>query len=107
MATVFHQIQYWTYTLPPGQSAWFTYGPDDRYKNGTVQVTCCPDTQVYGTNPPNYETQSLTVPQVYNVQSPQLDGDLVFNSCSIGFYVVNNGSYTVGQFSIAISVIGP
>ena len=31
MATTSHQIQYWTWNIPAGQSLWLSYGPDDRF----------------------------------------------------------------------------
>jgi hypothetical protein len=105
MATVFHQIQYWTWTLAPGQSLWLSYGPDDRYKNGTVQVMCSPATQVGDTTV--QQTQTLSVPEVFNTQVPTVSGDLVFTSAYAGFNVTNRGNYTIKYFSVAITVIGP
>lgn len=103
MATVFHQIQYWTYTLPPGRQVWLSYGPDDRYQNGTVQVTCKASTFVEG----QIFTQTISVPEVFITSVPLRAGDLVFNSYYAGFNVTNRGQNTINYFSVAITVIGP
>lgn len=105
MANVFHQIQYWTLTIPPGGYQWLSYGPDQRYENGTVQVTCNPSTQLGGST--IYRTQSLGVPEVIITTVPTLDGDLVFNSTYAGFAIYNRGQETVSNFSVALSVIQP
>jgi len=105
MATVFHQIQYWTYTLPPGQALWLSFGPSDMYKNGTVQVMCCPSTQEGDTTV--QRTQTLSVPEVFNTQVPTGSGDIGSTDCYAGFNIWNRGNYTIKYFSVAITVIGP
>jgi hypothetical protein len=103
MATVFHQIQYWTYTLAPGGSLWLSYGPDGRYKDGTVQVTCCASTSVGG----QIFTQTISVPEVFITSVPLISGDLVFDSYYAGFNVTNRGQNTINFFSVALTVINP
>jgi len=105
MATIHHQIQHWTWDIPPGGSLWLSYGPDDRYKNGTVQVTACPSTQVAGTT--IQQTQTLSVPEVFISQVPTLMGDIVLTSAYAGFNVTNRGDYTIRYFSLALTVIQP
>lgn len=104
MATVFHQIQYWTWNLPPGTALWLSYGPDDRYKDGTVQVMCSPSTQVGSVG---HSTQTLSVPEVFNTVVPTVSGDLLFTAAYAGFNVTNRGDGTVEHFSVALTVIGP
>jgi hypothetical protein len=111
MATVFHQIQYWTYTIAPGSSLWLSYGPDDKYKDGpydkykdgTVQVTCCASTSVGG----QIFTQTISVPEVFITSVPLISGGLVFNSYYAGFNVTNRGQNTINFFSVALTVINP
>jgi hypothetical protein len=103
MATVFHQIQYWTLTIPPGQAVWLSYGPDDRYSNGTVQVMCSPSSQVGS----QVLQQTISVPEVFNTVVPQLDGDITINSYYAGFNIFNRGQNTIQNFSVAITIIGP
>jgi hypothetical protein len=103
MATVFHQIQHWTYTLAPGDAFWLSYGPDDRYKNGTVQVTCCASSQVEG----QIFTQTISVPEVFITSIPSRAGDITFDSVYAGFNVTNRGQNTINYFSVAITVISP
>lgn len=105
MATVFHQIQYWTWNLAPGQSLWLSYGPDDRYKNGTVQVMCSPSTEVGDTYA--HATQTLSVPEVFNTVVPTVHGDIVDKSAYAGFNIWNRGNKTVKHFAVALTVIGP
>jgi hypothetical protein len=105
MATIFHQIQYWTWIIPPGEALWLSYGPDDRYKNGTVQVTCSPATPVGDTTV--HSTQTLLTPEIFNTQVPTVQGDLVTTRAYTGFNVTNRGSNTIKYFSVAITVIGP
>jgi len=105
MATVFHQIQYWTWNIPPGGALWLSYGPDDRYKNGTVQVMCSANTQVGDTSVQG--TQTMSIPVVYNTTVPIRDGDLVLIDSYAGFNVTNSGQNAIKYFSVAITVIGP
>ena len=105
MATTFHQIEYWTWNIPAGQSLWLSYGPSDRYKNGTVQVMCCPSTQVGDTTV--HRAQTISVAPVYNSAVPSLSGDLVFESVYAGFNVTNSGQNEIKYFSVALTVIGP
>ncbi|MCP2164763.1 hypothetical protein [Goodfellowiella coeruleoviolacea] len=104
MATTFYQIQYWTWTLAPGQAVWLSYGPSDRYRTGTVLVTCSPDTASTGTA---QVTQTISVPETFNTVVPTVSGDLVFKNAYTGFNVTNRGGNTIKYFSVAISVIGP
>lgn len=104
MATVSHQIQYWTWTIPPSQSLWLSYGPSEAYKTGTVQVACCPSTSLPGNRIGNV---TLDVPVVYITQIPTRDGDIVLEDCYAGFNIVNGGQETVQYFSVAISIVGP
>lgn len=105
MATTFHQIQYWTWTIPPGQALWLSYGPNDAYKNGTVQVMCSPSTQVGDSS--IHRTQTISVAPVYNTVVPSFSGDILFESAYAGFNVTNSGQETIKYFSIALTVIGP
>ena len=106
MATVFHQIQYWTHTLAPGDTFWLSYGPDDRYKNGTVQVTCCVN-DVGIQERPLTVTQTLSVPELFITTNTTRSGDLDYVGYHVGFNVTNRGQHTIKFFSVAITVIGP
>jgi hypothetical protein len=105
MATITHQIQYWTYTIPPGQVLGLQYGPDDNYKTGTVQVMCCPSTYQAGTTV-NY-TQGIVIPAVENTNIPLVSGDIVTEAAYVSFNVTNVGQNTINYFTVAITVIGP
>jgi hypothetical protein len=115
MATTFHQIQYWTLDIPVGSAVWFRYGPDNRYKNGTVQVTACPYTLLPWTDPAaaaHFGVQGLYVPVVYITQYPHSETVVGFphfatDDCYVGFNVFNGGFNVIKQFSVAITVIGP
>lgn len=103
MAAIHHQIEYWTWSLAPGGALWLSYGPDERYKNGSVQVSCCPSTQVGETTV--HRTQTLTVPEIYITQVPHVSGDIVSTSAYAGFNIVNAGTDTVRYFSICLTVV--
>jgi hypothetical protein len=104
MATVHHQIEYWTATIPPGGAFWLSYGPDDRYENGTVQVMCTPSVQVGGGQ---HRTVTLSVPELFNTQVPTVSGDIVRIATYVGFNVTNRGTETIKYFSVALTIIGP
>ena len=108
MATIHHQRQFWTYEngIAPGQSVWQSYGPNDIYKDGTVQVHAHPLTQVGSTS--NHQTQTLQVQPVFASGVPVPDGvGGVFNEAYVGFNITNAGQYTIRQFWLTITVIGP
>jgi hypothetical protein len=105
MASVFHQIQYWTWDIAPGRSLWLSYGPSDAYKKAVVQAMCCPSTQVGSTTV--HGTQTIYTPIMYNTQTARVQGDIVFESCYAGFNLFNGGQNAIRYFSVQLSVIGP
>ncbi|MEJ2885212.1 hypothetical protein [Actinomycetospora aeridis] len=106
MASVFHQIQYWTLTIPPNGYQWLSYGPDARYRTGTVQASCNPATP-QGPGSTVHRTHSLGVPEIIITSIPLVQGDLVFTNTYAGFAIWNRGQETVYNFSVALSVIQP
>jgi hypothetical protein len=114
MATTFHQIQYWTWDIAPGNALWLSYGPDVRYKRGTVQVTACPSTLLPWTDPAapaQFRTQTLYVPVVYITQIPTSETPGPFpafglDHCYAGFNIINGGQHAIRWFSVALTVIG-
>jgi hypothetical protein len=108
MATIHHQSQFWTYEngIAPGQSVWLSYGPDDKYKTGTVQVYAYPTTQE-GSSVHN-QTQTLQVQPLFSsaVPVPDFVGG-VASEAYVGFNITNAGQYTIRQFWLTITVIGP
>jgi hypothetical protein len=105
MATTFHQIQYWTWVIAPGNSLWLSYGPSDKFKSGTVQVMCFPSPVVADSPTSEERTQTLYVPIVYNAMPPTFVGDETH--CYAGFNIFNGGQYAVRYFSVALTIIGP
>jgi hypothetical protein len=104
MASVFHQIQYWTFPIPVGGAVWLSYGPNDSYKTGTVQMMCSPYTQVGDTTV--QQTQTIAV-EAFNTQVPTISGDIVTTSCYAGASIANRGQYAIKYFSFALTIIGP
>jgi len=104
MASVFHQIQYWTFPIPPRGAVWLSYGPNEAYKSGTVQIMCSPNTQVGDSTLQRTQTISTVV---YNTQVPTVSGDLVRTDCYAGVSIANTGDYAIKYFYLALTVIGP
>jgi hypothetical protein len=103
MATIFHQIQYWTYNIPAGGSLWLSYGPGEQFKDGTVQVSCCASTDVGD----HSYTQTLSVPEIFITSVPHIVGDIFFKDVYVGFNIVNRGQNPINFFSVALTVINP
>jgi hypothetical protein len=107
MATITQWSQYWTPPSPglaPGEPFWLSYGPDDIYLKGSVQVMAVPNTAIDGTV---HRQQTLSVPEVFITIVPHVQGDLVFHSAYTGFNIYNRGQNTVKHFWLYITVIGP
>jgi hypothetical protein len=105
MATLHHQTEFWTHDLAPGQGVWISYGPSDMFKNGTVQVSATPATNVGGTTV--HRVQTLSVPEVFITQVPFVSGDIVTTAAYAGFNVFNRGQHAVRNFALTLTVIRP
>jgi len=109
MATISHQQQFWTYAegIAPGQSRTLTYGPQVLYRNHTVQFHAHPNPLVAGTTG-DFRTQRLQVQplKAITVPVPSPVGGLDFEDY-VEVTVTNVGSFTIGQFSLTRTVIGP
>jgi hypothetical protein len=109
MATISHKTQFWTYVegIAPGQSRTQTYGPDVRYRNSTVQFHADPNPQVAGTTDV-FRTQTLQVQplKAITVPVPSPVGGQDFEDY-VEVTITNVGSFTIAQFSLTQTVIGP
>jgi hypothetical protein len=109
MATIHHQQEFYTYEsgIALGQSRRLTFGPHDKFKTGTVQAYAHPTSQVADTTDV-FRTQTLQVQPPKAIVVPVLSpvGTLDFEAY-VELTITNVGGFTIRQFWLAITVIGP
>jgi hypothetical protein len=94
--------------LLPGQSYWVSYGPDDRFLEGTVILKASPSTEVEGTFGTAYEVSVLSVGDIVSTSVPFSIGDMegLFRG-TIGANITNAGQHRIRWFTVRLTIITP
>jgi hypothetical protein len=91
--------------LSPGQSYWVSYGPDDRFKDGTVILRPYPATNVGGTS--THASNVITVGDIFSTAVPNFAGDIVFSSGHVGANITNAGPQPIRWFTLLMTIVRP
>jgi hypothetical protein len=110
MATIHHQTEHLDYGaggIRPGESKWLSWGPDDRFINGTVVIKANPATLVPGPSGTTFHgTNVLSVGPIFstNLHVP-LGGGLSSSESYVGVNITNAGQNAIRSISVSLTAI--
>jgi hypothetical protein len=107
MATITHQTEHWDFGaagIPPGQSKWLSWGPNNQLKDSTVIFKADPMTDVPGT-PGSHRTTVASVGTVFVTSIPIFAGAFQGSETYVGANFTNSGTNPIRFLRISLTII--